>query len=78
MAQFNYGQLVMMKASGKAGVDQAFPWFEKAAAAKLPDAEYAISQVYANGTDKIAKDDKRRGNICFLQRARATILRNMI
>lgn len=59
MAQFNYGQLVMMRASGKAGIDLAFPWFEKAAAAKLPDAEYAVSQVYANGTDKIAKDDKK-------------------
>ncbi|OYR21091.1 tetratricopeptide repeat protein [Brucella thiophenivorans] len=59
MAQFNYGQLVMMKTPGQAGLDEAFPWFEKAAAAKLPDAEYAISQVYANGTDKITHDDKK-------------------
>lgn len=59
MAQFNYGQLVMMKTPGPKGLDEAFPWFEKAATAKLPDAEYALSQVYANGTDSIAHDDKK-------------------
>ncbi len=57
MAQFNYGQILMMKHPGRNGLDLAFPWFQKAADAKLPDGEYAISQIYANGTSKIARDD---------------------
>lgn len=59
MAQFNYGQILLMKTSGKAGLDAAFPWFEKAAEAKLPDGEYALSQIYANGSVKIARNDKK-------------------
>ncbi len=59
MAQFNYGQLLLMDHPGSTGLDMAFPWFEKAAEAKLADSEYALSQIYANGTDKIARDDKR-------------------
>ncbi len=59
MAQFNYGQMLLMKTPGEAGLDQAFPWFEKAADAKLADGEYAISQIYANGTDKIARDEPK-------------------
>ncbi|ENR03267.1 hypothetical protein H721_01661 [Brucella ovis IntaBari-2006-46-332] len=57
MAQFNYGQMLMVKHPGKPGLDLAFPWFQKAADAKLADGEYAISQIYANGTDKIARND---------------------
>ncbi|MDT6939380.1 tetratricopeptide repeat protein [Brucella pseudogrignonensis] len=59
MAQFNYGQLLMMKATTASGIDAAFPWFERAATAQLADAEYALSQIYANGTDKIPHDDKK-------------------
>ncbi|MBN9045685.1 MAG: sel1 repeat family protein [Rhizobiales bacterium] len=56
-AQFNYGELLMMKHPGTPGLDLAFPWFGKAADTGLPDAQYALSQIYANGTDKIARDD---------------------
>lgn len=59
MAQFNYGQLLMMKHPGKAGLNLAFPWFEKAAEAQLPDAEYAVSQIYTYGTDKVARNEKK-------------------
>lgn len=59
MAQFNYGQMLMVKTPGKIGLAQAFPWFEKAAEANLADAQYALSQIYANGTDKIARDDTK-------------------
>lgn len=59
MAQFNYGQLLMMKTPGKPGLDLALPWFQKAAEAKLADGEYALSQIYANGTDKVAHDDAK-------------------
>ncbi len=59
MAQFNYGQMLMQKHPGAPGLDLAFPWFEKAAEAKLADGEYALSQIYANGTDKLARDDKK-------------------
>ncbi|PWL16874.1 hypothetical protein DKP76_15365 [Falsochrobactrum shanghaiense] len=59
MAQFNYGQILLMKSTGKERLDAAFPWFEKAAEAKLPDAEYALSQLYANGSVKIPRDDKK-------------------
>lgn len=67
MAQFNYAQMLMMKSPGAAGLDQALPWFEKAAASKLADAEYAVSQIYAHGTDKIAKDPAKSQQ--FLLRA---------
>lgn len=59
MAQFNYGQLLMVNTPGKAGLDAAFSWFEKAAEAGLPDAEYALSQIYANGGNKITRDDAK-------------------
>ncbi|GAA5543436.1 MULTISPECIES: tetratricopeptide repeat protein [Brucella/Ochrobactrum group] len=59
MAQFNWGQMLMVKHPGKPGLDLAFPWFEKAAEAKLADGEYAMSQIYANGTEKIARDDNK-------------------
>ncbi|MBK3746244.1 sel1 repeat family protein, partial [Paraburkholderia aspalathi] len=45
----------------------AFPWFEKAAEAKLADGEYALSQIYANGTEKLARDDVKARD--YLERA---------
>ncbi|MBC2886929.1 sel1 repeat family protein [Ochrobactrum sp. CM-21-5] len=59
MAQFNYGQMLMMKHAGRLGLDLAFPWFEKAAQSDLPDGEYALSQIYANGTAKVPRDDAK-------------------
>lgn len=57
MAQFNYGQMLMMRNPGMTGIDNAWPWFEKAADAGLSDGEYAVSQVLANGTLKVKRDD---------------------
>jgi uncharacterized protein len=67
MAQFNYGQLMMMNHPGETGLDMAFPWFMKAAEARLADGEYALSQLYANGTLKIPRDDKKARE--YLERA---------
>ncbi|PRD43952.1 hypothetical protein C5748_08895 [Phyllobacterium phragmitis] len=67
MAQFNYGQLMMVDHPGDAGLDEAFPWFMKAAGARLADGEYAVSQIYANGTLKIPRDDKKAR--AYLERA---------
>ena len=47
-AQFNYGQLIVSENPGSAGIDQALPFFEKAAARGIADAQYALSQIYAN------------------------------
>lgn len=57
MAQFNYGQLLMSTHTDDTGIDLAYPWFEKAADAKLADGEYAVSQILTNGTLKIKRDD---------------------
>lgn len=67
MAQYNYGQLMMVNHPGETGLDIAFPWFEKAAQARLADGEYAVSQIYANGTLKIPRDEKKART--FLERA---------
>ncbi|KXF76237.1 hypothetical protein ATN84_15205 [Paramesorhizobium deserti] len=67
MAQFNYGQLMMVNHPGETGLDEAFPWFMKAAEAKLADGEYAVSQIYANGTLKIPRDDEKARE--YLERA---------
>ena len=45
LAQFNLAQ--MLTDSGK--VREAVGWYEKAAIAKLPDAQYAMAQVFAQG-----------------------------
>ncbi|PYE88683.1 tetratricopeptide repeat protein [Phyllobacterium leguminum] len=67
MAQYNYGQLMMANHPGETGLDKAFPWFMKAAQARLADGEYGVSQIYANGTLKIPRDDKKARE--FLERA---------
>ncbi|HWD12397.1 MAG TPA: tetratricopeptide repeat protein [Pseudochrobactrum sp.] len=59
MAQFNYGQMLMMRNPGLKGLEEATPWFEKAADAGLADGEYAVSQILANGTSKIKRDDAK-------------------
>lgn len=59
MAQFNYGQMLMMRHPGMTGIDDAWPWFQKAADAELADGEYAMSQILANGTLKVKRDDAK-------------------
>lgn len=55
-AQFNFGQLLMQEQPGPGGVENAYPWFLKSAEQGLPDGEYAVSQVLANGTPTIPRD----------------------
>lgn len=57
MAQFNYAQMLMMRNPGMTGVENAYPWFQKAADAELADGEYAVSQILANGTLNVKRDD---------------------
>lgn len=59
MAQFNYGQMLMMRHPGMTGLDVAWPWFQKAADAELADGEYAVSQILANGTPKVKRDEPK-------------------
>jgi hypothetical protein len=56
-AQFNYGQILVQERPGSSGIEDAYPWFQKAADRGLPDGEYAVSQVLANGTFMIRPDE---------------------
>jgi TPR repeat protein len=58
-AQFNLGQILMQERPGDAGVENALPWFQKSADQGLPDGEYALSQIFANGTLKIPQDEPK-------------------
>jgi len=52
LAQFNLAQ--MLVDSGK--LDEAVGWYEKAAEAKLPDAQYAMAQIHAEGVGGKSQD----------------------
>lgn len=58
-AQFNLGQIMMQEHPGETGLDNAYPWFLQAAEKGLPDGEYAVSQILANGTVKVKKDEPK-------------------
>jgi TPR repeat protein len=57
-AQFNYAQMIAEREPGPSGLARAFVYYEKAAMAGLPDAEYAMSQAYANGVGGKPKDER--------------------
>ncbi|WP_315924631.1 tetratricopeptide repeat protein [Mesorhizobium sp. SP-1A] len=57
LAQFNFAQLLVQEDPGDAGFGRATPYYERAAAAGLADAQYAMSQIYANGIGGKNKDD---------------------
>ena len=59
MAQFNYGQILLQEHPGDIGIDNAYPWFLKAAAQGLPDGSYAVSQILSNGTLAVPRDDAK-------------------
>lgn len=48
MAEFNYGEM-LIQASPAGGFKEAKAYFEKSAEAGIPDAQYALSQLYAYG-----------------------------
>ena len=55
LAAFNYGQM-LIQSSPAGGFADALGYFEKAAAAGVPDAQYALSQLYAYGKGVAAPD----------------------
>ncbi len=59
LAQFNFAQLLLQEDPGDAGFVRAVPYYERAAATGLADAQYAMAQVYANGIGGKPKDDVR-------------------
>lgn len=58
-AQFNLGQILMQEHPGETGLDNAYPWFLRAAEKGLPDGDYAVSQILANGTPKVQRDEPK-------------------
>lgn len=56
LAQYNYGQM-LIQASPSGGFGEAKPYFEKAAAFGVADAQYAVSQIYAYGRGVAAPDE---------------------
>lgn len=57
LAQFNFAQLLVKEEPGDAGLAKAVPYYERAAATGLADAQYAMSQIYANGVGGKKRDD---------------------
>jgi len=50
LAAFNYAQMLLEKDGSVGGTEKAYDYYEKAADAGLADAQYAMSQAFANGT----------------------------
>jgi TPR repeat protein len=59
LAQFNFAQLLVKEDASDAGLARAVPYYERAAATGLADAQYAMAQIYANGVGGKTKDDAR-------------------
>ncbi|UDL87833.1 sel1 repeat family protein [Mesorhizobium sp. PAMC28654] len=57
LAQFNFAQLLVQQDPGDAGISKAVPYYERAAATGLADAQYAMAQIYANGVGGKQRDD---------------------
>ncbi|WP_296743375.1 tetratricopeptide repeat protein [Mesorhizobium sp.] len=59
LAQFNFAQLLVQQEPGDAGLAKAAPYYERAAATGLADAQYAMAQIYANGVGGTPRDDAK-------------------
>ncbi len=57
LAQFNFAQMLVAQEPGDAGMMKAVAYYERAATANLADAQYALSQAYANGTGGKKRDE---------------------
>ena len=57
LAQFNFAQLVVDREPGEAGMEKAVSYYERAAHAGLADAQYAMSQIFANGVGGKKRDE---------------------
>jgi TPR repeat protein len=58
LAAFNYAQMLIEKDDSAAGMEKAYDYYEKAANAGLADAQYAMSQAFANGIGGKVRNDK--------------------
>lgn len=67
VAQFNYGNILLQQQPGKEGLQAALPWFEKSAAEAVPDAEYALSQIYP--ALDASSEQNRREALFWLEQA---------
>jgi TPR repeat protein len=67
LAQFNFAQLLVKEDSGDAGLARAVSYYERAANAGVADAQYAMSQIYANGAGGRKQDNAQA--LLFLARA---------
>lgn len=59
LAQFNFAQLLVQQDTGDDGLAKAVPYYERAAATGLADAQYAMAQIFANGVGGKKQDDAR-------------------
>jgi TPR repeat protein len=59
MAAFDYAQMMSARNPGSEGLVQAFVYYKKAADSGLADAQYAMSQGYANGVGDLPQDDAK-------------------
>jgi TPR repeat protein len=66
LAQFNFAQLLVSEDPGDAGLARAVPYYERAAATGLADAQYAMAQIYANGVGGKKQDDVRARRLLVL------------
>jgi uncharacterized protein len=58
-AAFNLAQIIVGDSPGDAGFRNAAPLFQKAAAANISGAHYALSQMYQNGTGGLSLDGQK-------------------
>jgi TPR repeat protein len=58
LAAFNYAQMLVEKDDSTEGMEKAYDYYEKAADAGLADAQYAMSQAFANGIGGKVKNDE--------------------
>lgn len=66
LAQFNFAQMLVSEDPGDAGLAKAVPYYERAAAKGLADAQYAMAQIYANGVGGKKQDDVRARRLLVL------------
>jgi TPR repeat protein len=57
LAQFNFAQLLVDRERGEAGMTKAVAYYQRAADSGLADAQYAMSQIYANGVGGKKRDE---------------------
>ena len=57
LARFNYAQMIVDEKPGPSGLAEAAEWYERAARQGLPDAQYAIAMILAQGNAGRDRDE---------------------